>query len=407
MFGNYRSGLCAFQCTHGAQTRRIHLNRFNRLPILFALQHFRANHCAERPSVRCLERRPWQSRRSSSPTDREIAIRVFRAANELGIKTVAIWAEEDKLALHRFKADESYQVGRGPHLARDMGPIESYLSIEEVHPRRQAVAAPTPSIRATACCRKARNSPTPARRPASSSSARSRETMRQLGNKVAARNLAIAVGVPVVPATDPLPDDMDGGRRRMAAEIGYPVMLKASLGRRRARHARASATEADLAARGHRKASARRRPPSARTRSISKSWSSAPATSRCRCSATRMAIVVHLFERDCSIQRRNQKVVERAPAPYLDEAQREELCGYALKIAQRHQLYRRRHGRVPDGCRHRQILLHRGQSAHPGRAHGDRESSPASTSSRRRSTSSTARPSARRNRACRRRRTSG
>jgi pyruvate carboxylase len=57
----------------------------------------------------------------------EIAIRVFRAANELGIKTVAIWAEEDKLALHRFKADESYQVGRGPHLARDLGPIESYL----------------------------------------------------------------------------------------------------------------------------------------------------------------------------------------------------------------------------------------------------------------------------------------
>ena len=62
----------------------------------------------------------------------EIAIRVFRAANELGIKTVAIWAEEDKLSLHRFKADESYQVGRGPHHQRDMGPIESYLSIEEI-----------------------------------------------------------------------------------------------------------------------------------------------------------------------------------------------------------------------------------------------------------------------------------
>ncbi|WP_328589420.1 biotin carboxylase N-terminal domain-containing protein, partial [Pseudorhizobium flavum] len=62
----------------------------------------------------------------------EIAIRVFRAANELGIRTVAIWAEEDKLSLHRFKADESYQVGRGPHLERDLGPIESYLSIPEV-----------------------------------------------------------------------------------------------------------------------------------------------------------------------------------------------------------------------------------------------------------------------------------
>ncbi|MFK7894124.1 MAG: biotin carboxylase N-terminal domain-containing protein, partial [Granulosicoccus sp.] len=62
----------------------------------------------------------------------EIAIRVFRAANELGIRTVAIWAQEDKLALHRFKADEAYQVGSGPHLDADMGPIESYLSIEEV-----------------------------------------------------------------------------------------------------------------------------------------------------------------------------------------------------------------------------------------------------------------------------------
>ena len=62
----------------------------------------------------------------------EIAIRVFRAANELGLKTVAIWAEEDKLSLHRFKADESYRIGRGPHLSKDMGPIESYLSIEEI-----------------------------------------------------------------------------------------------------------------------------------------------------------------------------------------------------------------------------------------------------------------------------------
>ena len=61
----------------------------------------------------------------------EIAIRVFRAANELGLKTVAIWAEEDKYSLHRFKADESYQVGRGAWLPKDMGPIESYLSSAE------------------------------------------------------------------------------------------------------------------------------------------------------------------------------------------------------------------------------------------------------------------------------------
>ena len=62
----------------------------------------------------------------------EIAIRVFRAATELNIGTVAIYAEEDKLSLHRFKADEAYLVGRGPHLDRPLGPIESYLSISEI-----------------------------------------------------------------------------------------------------------------------------------------------------------------------------------------------------------------------------------------------------------------------------------
>jgi pyruvate carboxylase len=148
----------------------------------------------------------------------EIAIRVFRAANELGLKTVAIWAEEDKLALHRFKADESYQVGRGPHLERDLGPIESYLSIDEVirvaklsgadaiHPG-YGLLSESPEF-ADAC---AENDiifigPRP-------------DTMRRLGNKVAARTLAIEIGVPVVPATEPLPDDMDEVAR-MAEEIG-------------------------------------------------------------------------------------------------------------------------------------------------------------------------------------------
>ena len=86
----------------------------------------------------------------------EIAIRVFRAANELGIKTVAIWAEEDKLALHRFKADEAYQVGKGPHLATAMGPIESYLSIEEVCASQNSLVQ-MPYTRVMDCCRKAPN----------------------------------------------------------------------------------------------------------------------------------------------------------------------------------------------------------------------------------------------------------
>lgn len=158
----------------------------------------------------------------------EIAIRIFRAANEMGIKTVALWAEEDKLSLHRFKADESYRIGRGSHLARDLGAIESYLSIDEVirvaklsgadaiHPGYGLLSESPEFVDA---CNEAGITfigPTA-------------DTMRQLGNKVAARNLAISVGVPVVPATGPLPDDMNAVSR-MAAEVGYPLMLKASWG---------------------------------------------------------------------------------------------------------------------------------------------------------------------------------
>ncbi|MEI1252595.1 pyruvate carboxylase [Rhizobium aouanii] len=259
----------------------------------------------------------------------EIAIRVFRAANELGIKTVAIWAEEDKLALHRFKADESYQVGRGPHLSKDMGPIESYLSIEEVirvaklsgadaiHPGYGLLSESPEFVDA---CNKA----------GIIFIGPKADTMRQLGNKVAARNLAISVGVPVVPATGPLPEDM-AEVAKMAEGIGYPVMLKASWGGG-GRGMRAIRDPKDLA------------------REVTEAKREAMAAfgkdevyleklvERARHVESQVlgdthGNVVHLFERDCSIQRRNQKVVERAPAPYLAEAQRQELAAYSLKIA--------------------------------------------------------------------------
>lgn len=260
----------------------------------------------------------------------EIAIRIFRAANELGLKTVAIWAEEDKLALHRFKADESYQVGRGPHLERDLGPIESYLSIDEVirvaklsgadaiHPG-YGLLSESPEF-AEACAEAGITfiGPKPA-------------TMRQLGNKVAARNLAISIGVPVVPATDPLPDDPEE-IKRLADEIGYPVMLKASWGGG-GRGMRAIRDPKDL------------------LKEVTEAKREAKAAfgkdevyleklvERARHVESQVlgdthGNVVHLFERDCSIQRRNQKVVERAPAPYLSDAQRQELAGYSLRIAE-------------------------------------------------------------------------
>ncbi|MDR6631525.1 pyruvate carboxylase [Phyllobacterium sp. 1468] len=259
----------------------------------------------------------------------EIAIRVFRAANELGMKTVAIWAEEDKLALHRFKADESYQVGRGPHLAKDMGPIESYLSIEEIirvaklsgadaiHPG-YGLLSESPEF-ADACAEAGIIfiGPKP-------------ETMRRLGNKVAARNLAIEIGVPVVPATEPLPDDMEAVKA-MAEQIGYPVMLKASWGGG-GRGMRAIFSVGDLArevTEGKREAKAAFGKDEVYLEKL---------VQRARHVEVQIlgdthGNAVHLFERDCSIQRRNQKVVERAPAPYLTDSQRKELCDYGLKIA--------------------------------------------------------------------------
>ncbi|MFT2213596.1 pyruvate carboxylase [Rhizobium giardinii] len=260
----------------------------------------------------------------------EIAIRVFRAANELGIKTVAVWAEEDKLALHRFKADESYQIGRGSHLARDLGPIESYLSIDEIirvaklsgadaiHPGYGLLSESPEFVDACKAAGIIFIGPTG-------------DTMRRLGNKVAARNLAIEIGVPVVPATEPLPDD-PAEIQRLAGEIGYPVMLKASWGGG-GRGMRAIRDAKDL------------------IREVTEAKREAMAAfgkdevyleklvERARHVESQVlgdthGNVVHLFERDCSVQRRNQKVVERAPAPYLTEAQRQELAGYSTRIAQ-------------------------------------------------------------------------
>lgn len=123
----------------------------------------------------------------------EIAIRVFRAATELGINTIAIYAEEDKLSLHRFKADEAYQVGRGE--GRQLGPLESYLSIDEVirvakeagadaiHPGYGLLSESPEFAEACAAAGITFIGPRP-------------DTMRTLGNKVSARNLAVSCGAP-------------------------------------------------------------------------------------------------------------------------------------------------------------------------------------------------------------------
>ncbi len=252
----------------------------------------------------------------------EIAIRVFRAANELNIKTVACYAEEDKLALHRFKADEAYLIGKG------MGPVEAYLQIDEyirvaraagadaIHPGYGLLSESPEFAQACAAAGIIFIGPRP-------------ETMRDLGNKVAARNMAIASKVPVVPATDALPDDMDEVRR-MAAAIGYPLMLKASWGgggRGMRRIMDESALVAEVSE-GRREAKAAFGKDEMYLEKL---------IERARHVEVQLigddhGNLVHLYERDCSVQRRNQKVVERAPAPYLPDDVRTELTEAALRL---------------------------------------------------------------------------
>jgi pyruvate carboxylase len=260
----------------------------------------------------------------------EIAIRVFRAANELGIKTVGIFSEEDKLALHRFKADEAYQIGRGPHLERPLGPIEAYLSIAEIlrvaqrsgadaiHPG-YGLLSESPEF-ADACALSGITfiGPSP-------------DTMRKLGNKVAARALASGAGVPVMPATDPLPDDPERWKI-LAKEIGYPVMLKASWGGG-GRGMRVIRDEPALV-RDVTEAKREAKAAFGKDEVYLEKLVERARHIEVQVLGDKHGNRVHLFERDCSIQRRHQKVVERAPAPYLSSEQREELSGHALKIAE-------------------------------------------------------------------------
>src|SRR5260370_20812488 len=152
----------------------------------------------------------------------EIAIRIFRAANELGLRTVAIYSHEDRLALHRFKADEAYQVGAGK------GPVEAYLDIpgiiaiakahevDAIHPGYGFLAENPALARACAKAGLTFVGPTP-------------ELLELLGDKTAARRLATKAGVQVLPGTQKSVASADEAHS-IAEQIGYPVMAKAPMG---------------------------------------------------------------------------------------------------------------------------------------------------------------------------------
>jgi pyruvate carboxylase len=252
----------------------------------------------------------------------EIAIRVMRAAAELRMRTVAIFSQEDRFSLHRTKADEAYLVGAGK------GPVEAYLDIADIirvaaeahvdaiHPGYGFLSENPDFAEACAAAGIIFIGPRP-------------ETMRRLGNKVQARELAQAAGVPVMPATGPLPRD-PAEAARLAAGVGYPVMLKASWGGG-GRGMRVVETEGQLAE----LVEAARREAKAAFGNDEVYLEKLIRHARhieVQVLGDEHGNLVHLWERDCTVQRRNQKVVERAPAVFLDAAQRAGLTGHALAI---------------------------------------------------------------------------
>ncbi len=252
----------------------------------------------------------------------EIAIRIMRAANEMGKTTVAVFAEEDKLGLHRFKADEAYRIGK------DLGPVAAYLSIDEIirvakacgadaiHPG-YGLLSENPDF-VDACAQNGITFIGP-----------KADTMRALGDKASARRVAMAADVPVIPATEVLGDDMDAIKIE-AAEVGYPLMLKASWGGG-GRGMRPIYNEEELEEKvreGRREAEAA----FGNGEGYLEKMIMKARHVEVQILGDSHGDIYHLFERDCSVQRRNQKVVERAPAPYLTEEQRAHVCELGRKI---------------------------------------------------------------------------
>lgn len=252
----------------------------------------------------------------------EIAIRVFRSAHELGIRTVAIYAHEDRFSLHRFKADEAYQIGKPGE------PIRTYLDIDAVvgvatqhdidaiHPGYGFLSE---NAQFTRACEEAGIIFVG---PAVGS-------LEKLGDKTAARSIAQQAQVPILQGTEQAISTTKDGER-FAAQIGFPVILKAAMGGG-GRGIRVVNREEDFAEAfeaAQREAQTAFGCPDV----FIEKYIRHARHIEVQLLGDQHGNLVHLFERDCSVQRRHQKVVEIAPAPKLDSALRERICDAAVAI---------------------------------------------------------------------------
>ena len=259
----------------------------------------------------------------------EIAIRILRAANELGLRTVAIYSQEDRLALHRFKADEAYLIGEGK------GPVEAYLDVEGIVAlaREKEVDAIHPGY---GFLSENPALPRACERAGITFVGPGAGLLELLGDKTAARRLAQKAGIPVVPGTEQ-PVTNARQAEKIAAAIGFPLIVKAAFGGG-GRGMRVVDKPADFAGRLE---EARREAGAAfgndsvfierfvrRARHI-----------EVQILGDRHGNILHLYERDCSVQRRHQKVVEVAPAVSLDPRIRAELADAAVALAKAARYY--------------------------------------------------------------------
>lgn len=252
----------------------------------------------------------------------EIAIRIFRAATELNIQTVAIYSNEDKNSLHRYKADESYLVGK------DLGPAESYLNIERIIEvaKRANVDAIHPGYGflseneefARRCNEEGITFIGP-----------HLDHLDMFGDKVKARTTAIKANLPVIPGTDGPIENFDAAKA-FAKEAGFPLMIKATSGGG-GKGMRIVREESELEDAFHR-AKSEAQKSFGNSEVYIERYIDNPKHIEVQVIGDEYGNIVHLYERDCSVQRRHQKVVEVAPSVGLPDELRERICQSALQL---------------------------------------------------------------------------
>lgn len=253
----------------------------------------------------------------------EIAIRVFRACTELNIRTVAIYSKEDSGSYHRYKADEAYLVGEGKK------PIDAYLDIEGIIEiaKRNHVDAIHPgygflseNIQFAKRCEEEGIifiGPTS-------------KHLDMFGDKVKAREQAEKAGIPVIPGSDgPVADIAEV--KQFAEEFGYPFIIKASLGGG-GRGMRIVRDESELEE-SYNRAKSEAKAAFGNDEVYVEKLIEKPKHIEVQVIGDKEGNVVHLYDRDCSVQRRHQKVIEVAPSVSLSESLREEICEAAVKLA--------------------------------------------------------------------------